>query len=72
MEKWDACPKMMSVADLVGRPCWCGLDLASTTDLAAWVKLFDVDGLMVVLARFFCPEAGIRLRSRRDRVPDDE
>ena len=72
MDKWDDCPKVVTAQDLVGRPCWGGLDLASTKDLAAWVLVFDVDGTMVALCRFFVPEEGVRLRSRRDRVPYDQ
>lgn len=56
---WDAAAGMVDESALVGRPCFAGLDLASTTDLAAWVLLFppeDPDGIFEVLWRFWTPE----------------
>lgn len=44
---------------LVGRPCYAGLDLSSTTDLTAWVLLFPprTEGdAFEVLWRFWTPE----------------
>lgn len=55
--------------DLDGRDCFGGLDLASTTDLAAFVLVFAVDGDVVVRPRFWIPEEAMRIRSRRDKVP---
>jgi phage terminase large subunit-like protein len=57
---WDKSAGMVDEASLVGRTCWAGLDLASTTDLAAWVLLFppdDPDQPIDVLWRFWTPEA---------------
>jgi phage terminase large subunit-like protein len=57
---------------LKGRPCYVGLDLASTKDLTALVGVFpDADGFDV-LPEFFVPADSIRERSHRDRVPYDE
>lgn len=59
---------------LAGRLCYGGLDLASTTDLAAAVNLFppeDDGGIWEVLCRFWIPEANLRERIRRDKVPYD-
>lgn len=48
-------------ADLVGRRCYGGLDLASVSDLLAWVMAFPRDGedadAVDIVARFWCPEA---------------
>ncbi|MCA1845116.1 MAG: terminase large subunit [Actinobacteria bacterium] len=55
---WDASAGMVVPEDLAGRSCFGGLDLASTTDLAAWVLLFPDDaGGIDVLWRFWSPEA---------------
>lgn len=54
---WDASAGMVVEKDLRGKPCWGGLDLASTTDLAAWVLRFPDTGQ--VLWRFWTPEAQI-------------
>jgi phage terminase large subunit-like protein len=56
-----------------GARCCAGLDLASVSDLCAWVKLFepDADGIYDVLARFWIPEgsilAGESKRSEEER-----
>lgn len=65
---WDALP-----AHLHGREAYGGLDLAKTTDIAAWVLVFPPqdDGLWYVLPRFFIPREGLIERSKRDRVPYD-
>ena len=67
LEKWDACDGR--IEDLVGKPCWAGLDLSSTTDLSAFVLVFPMDDRYAVLPFFWVPEEGARRRERRDRVP---
>lgn len=55
---WDANASMVDEADLVGRRCFGGLDLASTSDLCALAWDFpDGDGRHTVLWRHWCPEA---------------
>jgi phage terminase large subunit-like protein len=55
-----------------------GLDLASVKDLTALVIIFRLEGdedeapRYAVLCRFWCPEEGVRERSRRDGVPYDD
>jgi phage terminase large subunit-like protein len=68
MEKWDACLVEFSPESLAGRPCFAGLDLASTSDTAALALFFPEDG-NAVLPFFYCPREGAELRTRRDRVP---
>lgn len=68
-ELWAACnadpPK-----PLAGRECWCGLDLASTMDVSAFVAIFPAeDGTVDVVCRFWIPDDGLEDRERRDRVP---
>lgn len=53
-----------------GRDCYAGLDLASTTDIAALTLLFpEDDGGFYTQQLFFVPEDGMRRRAERDRVP---
>lgn len=53
-----------------GRPCWCGIDLASTFDTTAFVAVWpDEDGTYDVFAHFFIPGENARQRQREDRVP---
>lgn len=69
METWQAA-NGAPPHDLAGRDCWCGLDLASTTDTSAFVAVFpNEDGSVDVVARFWIPGDNIGERERRDRVP---
>lgn len=73
VEKWEACGEYAVQAEaLHGRPCYGGLDLASTTDINAWVLVFpplEEDEPYQVLTRFWVPEESMHERSKRDRVP---
>ena len=68
-----------------GAGCYGGLDLASVRDLTALVLWFQatdrdpdtgaivaLEGWYDILAWFWCPEEGIRDRSRRDGVPYED
>jgi phage terminase large subunit-like protein len=69
MDKWDACNALVDPARFKGNVCYAGLDLASTTDIAALSLIFrDGDGF-VVLPYFWIPEENARRRERKDRVP---
>lgn len=68
MAEWDACNGTVDLAALKGRRCYAGLDLASTTDIAALVLLFPGEP-NVVLPFFWVPEDNMELRTTRDRVP---
>lgn len=70
-DKWRAChgPEF---PDLTGRVCYGGLDLSSTLDLTAWLKVFPpikADEPFWILCTFWIPEDNVHERSRRDRVP---
>jgi phage terminase large subunit-like protein len=71
---WDACEQVIDPAALLGRRCYVGLDLSTTTDLTAAVAVFpDDDGQsFAVLPHFFVPQERIQTRVIRDRVPYDE
>lgn len=74
MQQWTQCGRAFDAARLVGRQCYGGLDLASTTDLAAFVLVFapeDESEPFQVLCWFWCPAKNIVERARRDRVPYD-
>jgi phage terminase large subunit-like protein len=71
---WQACGGLVDADALAGRPCYAGLDLSTTTDLTAFALLFPPaagEALWSLLTYFWCPEAMIRRRSQRDRVPYD-
>jgi len=70
MSAWDACDGVVDVKDLAGEGCYAGLDLASTTDIAALVLVFpDGEGNHSVLPFFFVPEDNMEAREANDSVP---
>ena len=74
MDAWDASAGLVVPESLKGRRCYAGLDLASTTDLAALALVFPSDGAEPaydVLMHFWVPDEGIRARAHKDRVPYD-
>jgi len=74
MDKWDACAFPADPAALRGRACYAGLDLASTTDITAFVLVFpplDEADKYIILPFFWLPEETLELRVRRDHVPYD-
>lgn len=65
MGRWDACLPAVPDADLIGSPCFGGLDLGESDDMSAWVRLWLLeDGTMAVKCRFWLPSVAI------DRYPD--
>lgn len=80
MSAWDACAFEVDEKALEGRVCYGGLDLASTSDVAAFVLVFPgtSDELRAtseeryeVLPFFWIPRDNMIERARRDRVPYD-
>lgn len=71
MEKWDACAGQIDLNALTGSTCWAGLDLSSTTDITAFVLVFNVQDRTVTLPFFFVPEENAVERAKLDRVPYD-
>lgn len=70
LDKWKRCAGVVDVAELEGEPCWGGLDLAATTDIAAFVLAFPrPDGQVKVVARMYLPEATVAPRTERGNVP---
>jgi phage terminase large subunit-like protein len=72
MAAWDACA--LPLPDLTGRVCYAGLDLASTTDIAALCLAFppvEEDEPHWVLPLMFVPSDGLVGKGLRDRVPYD-
>lgn len=70
IDLWDEQKGIVDEDKLRGVACYGGLDLASVSDLVAWVMVFPWgdEGDLDVLARFWCPEA--RLHDRQNRYRD--
>jgi phage terminase large subunit-like protein len=61
---WEKCDSPLRPTD--GRPCWCGLDLSSTSDTTAFCAVWpDDDGTYDVFAHLFIPEES----ADRDEAP---
>ena len=67
-KEWDKCKGEIDMEKLKGKPCWAGLDLASTRDISALVLLFKEEDKFIVLPYFFIPEENAKKRSERDKV----
>lgn len=56
LDRWDECKGAVDPAELMGRSCWAGMDLASTTDMTALVLGFPMDDEeFAILPFFFLP-----------------
>lgn len=63
---WAAAGGAIPDADLVGVPCYGGLDLGQTDDFAAWVRLWELaNGDLYVRARFWLPRATLIAKPNR-------
>lgn len=74
MHVWNNNSAPVDLGELEGRVCYGGLDLASTTDITAFVLVFPPDGeddKYTVAPWFWIPEDNLKLRVARDHVPYD-
>ncbi len=46
-------------ADLVGRPCYGGLDLGQNDDFCAWARLWELDDFFALKMRFWLPRSAL-------------
>lgn len=70
MDAWDKCDFAVNAEKLVGRECYGGLDISSSTDIKAFVLVFPPradDDKYSILPYFLIPEDTIDLRVRLDR-----
>lgn len=73
LDSWKAAGERFTADDLEGQECFCGLDMASTTDLSAFSLLFpQEDGSFRLLTHYWIPADNLITRVREDRVPYDE
>lgn len=60
MQAWERCTdRTLSIDRFEGESCVIALDLASKTDLAAVVLLFERDNKLVVFGRYYLPQSAI-------------
>lgn len=62
MQRWHECRSDTTLADMRGKPCWMGLDLASKVDIAALELLFEVEaGRYARFGKYYLPEETVEL-----------
>ncbi|MCL2647724.1 MAG: terminase large subunit [Phycisphaerales bacterium] len=70
VDAWNACPNTLKPEILLGRECFCGIDLASNRDMTAKALLFNLSdievGLWAVLLKFYMPSVGLDQKEKRD------
>ncbi len=72
MGVWADGAEPINEDELVGRPCYGGLDLARVNDLSSLALVFppeEPNEKVKVIWRHWCPEEDILRRVRRDRAP---
>src|SRR6185295_6587913 len=58
MAAWDGCAERgLALDQFEGEHCLIALDLATKTDIAAVILLFEKDGKLITFGRFYVPEA---------------
>lgn len=73
IDAWAACgAEPVRAEELEGEECIAGLDMSSTQDITAFVKVFEREGKYLVLPRFWIPEQTLDAkgsgRSEQDRL----
>ena len=74
MHVWNKNDAPVDLDELESRVCYGGLDLASTTDITAFVLVFPPEtgeDPYVIAPWFWIPEDNLKLRVARDHVPYD-
>lgn len=73
MVKYNECEEAnqdISINDLDGKECYCGVDLSATTDLTCVNLEFALpDGRYAWVSQSFMPEEDLKEKERRDKVP---
>jgi phage terminase large subunit-like protein len=60
MRAWERCrDESLSLEQFGGESCILAVDLASKTDIAALILLFERDGTLIPFGRFYLPEAAV-------------
>ena len=66
MAAWYRCPPRPPPADLIGVPCYGGLDLGQSDDFSAWIRIWTLDdGRVAVVPRFWIPRSTLEAYPHR-------
>ena len=69
LDRWSKCAGPVDLDWLQGKPCFAGLDLASTRDLTAFRIVWLVDGVYYTWGIRWVPENAVANRTERGMVP---
>lgn len=69
LTKWKRCGQPVLPDQLLGSPCWGGIDLASSQDMASCWWLWRKGGHYFVWGRYWVPEEAVSQRTQRGSVP---
>lgn len=69
LPKWNACHGAVDLEALKDVPCWGGLDLASTRDLASLRLVWRLGDKIITWGRRWVPESAVAQRTERGTVP---
>jgi phage terminase large subunit-like protein len=69
LERWAQCTRPVDLAFLEGKPCWAGLDLASTRDLTSFRIVWPVDGVYYTWGLRWVPQYAVSQRTERGTIP---
>lgn len=72
MDRWAECSKDYDFIKLfTEKKVWGGLDLSSSIDLSALAFVGELEDHFYSFLHFYCPEATVVERSKKDKVPYD-
>lgn len=69
LTKWRECKGAIDLAFLRKHPCHGGLDLSSTTDLASFRLVWDIEDWIYTFGWRYVPSAAVRQRTQRGLIP---
>lgn len=69
MLQWKECSGAVDLEKMLRVPCWGGLDLASTRDIASFRVVWMLDGQLYTHGWRFVPKAAVKHRNDRGLVP---
>lgn len=69
LSKWQRCDGHVDLESLRNSPCYGGLDLASTTDIASFRIVWLADGIIYTTAFRWAPSSAVAFRTERGTVP---
>lgn len=67
--KWRDCNKPIDINWLKQYPCYGGLDLSATTDLASYRLVWDLEGWFYTYGWRFVPQVAVDQRTQRGLIP---